>query len=94
VKIHALPLPPSPPPPAPVRNTTPSTTPVLPFQQQPAVDAVQATPIRRNSAEARGSSAAQNKASASRVATPLANLSDPDVMQQPYRRGALLDISA
>jgi hypothetical protein len=96
VKLHALPLSPPPPPlPAPPsRALTPAETAVLPFQPKPAVNAVQATAIRRSPTETRGNTATQTKQTASRVATPILDASDTRNSQAPYRRGALVDISA
>jgi hypothetical protein len=97
VKLHALPISPPPPPPPPARPSTQTAAVAvaLPFQQQ-AVGAIQATPIRRTPAETRGNTAAQAKASAASqaAATVQATLKGNAAAELPYRRGALLDISA
>jgi hypothetical protein len=96
VKLHALPLsPPPPPPPAPPsRASTLAEAAALPFQPQRAINAVQPTAVRRSSIETRGNSPTQTKQTASRVATPILDVGDAANLQAPYRRGALVDISA
>ena len=94
MKLHALPPAPPPPPLPPIRTSTTATPAVLPFQPQPAVNAVQPAATRRSSAEARGNGTTQAKPATSQVATPIGNAVDADALQLPYRRGALLDISA
>ncbi len=95
MKLHALPLSPPPPPPAPpTRALSPAETAALPFQPQQSINAVQPTAVRRNSVDTRGNSQPQTKQTASRVATPILDLGDAAKSQLPYRRGALIDISA
>jgi hypothetical protein len=92
VKLHALPLSP-PPPPVPPPRVPSSATATLPFQPQQAINSVQPAAIRRSPTETRGNTATQAKQT-SRVATPILDASDTKNLQAPYRRGALLDISA
>jgi len=94
VKLHALPLSPPPPPPVPPSRLPSTATPTLPFQPQQAINSVQPAAIRRSPTEARGNTATQTKQTSSRVATPILDASGATDMQAPYRRGALLDISA
>jgi hypothetical protein len=92
VKLHTLPI--SPPPPVPPSRLPGSASPALPFQPQQAINSVQPAAIRRSPTETRGNTATQTKQTSSRVATPILDLNDVKNSQAPYRRGALLDISA
>ncbi len=93
MKLYALTLSP-PPPPVPPPRVPSSATPTLPFQPQQAINSVQPAAVRRSPTETRGNTATQAKQTSSRVATPILDAGDTKNLQAPYRRGALLDISA